>query len=100
MPCPVPARAYADDGTPIQRPRRRRKVDSDNGEQQESGEAVASETVRNARECPVPKPGGLVGQILGVRKLEREDHKPVVRVERFEARGRRIGGMKEGDGEG
>ena len=40
--------------------------------------------VRDAakRECPVPKPGGLVGQVLGFRKEDRERPKvPVIRVE-------------------
>jgi cytochrome c oxidase assembly factor 2 len=50
------------------------------------------------RECPVPKPGGLVGEILGLRKVERAE-RPVVRVERLDARSRRIVG-EEGEGKG
>lgn len=34
---------------------------------------------RRARECPVPKPGGLIGQVFGFKKDERE--RPVVRIE-------------------
>lgn len=76
LPCPVDRRQFADtiempDGT-IKRRRRRQPAaeDSDN--------AVAMEGVSNAedgrpkRECPVPKPGGLVGQIMGFDKKEKE----------------------------
>lgn len=40
------------------------------------------------RECPVPKPGGLVGQILGLRKDEDGSTPPVVKVEPIQRRGR------------
>ena len=40
------------------------------------------------RECPVPKPGGLVGQILGIRKDEDGSISPVVKVEPIRRRGR------------
>ena len=40
------------------------------------------------RECPVPKPGGLVGQILGLRKDEGGSMPPVVKVEPIRRRGR------------
>jgi cytochrome c oxidase assembly factor 2 len=39
------------------------------------------------RECPVPKPGGLVGQILGLRKDEDGNIPPVVKVEPIQRRG-------------
>ena len=40
------------------------------------------------RECPVPKPGGLVGQILGLRKDGDGSTPPVVKVELIQRRGR------------
>ena len=41
------------------------------------------EKVAPKRECPVPKPGGLLGQVLGVKKDDEEDRRPVsVQVER------------------
>ena len=54
------------------------------------------DTPGRSRECPVPKPTGLVGQILGVQKSE---ERPVVRIEKFDPRVRRIGG-EQGDGKG
>ena len=39
---------------------------------------------RRARECPVPKPGGLIGQVFGFKTEERE--RPVVRIETVSSR--------------
>jgi cytochrome c oxidase assembly factor 2 len=82
LPCPAPRLAYADgempNGTP-QRRRRRRKCTGNDGEQSDSSRE--SQSVENGRdenmalsrapmpkrECPVPKPGGLVGEILGFK---------------------------------
>jgi cytochrome c oxidase assembly factor 2 len=84
LPCPAPRLAYADgempDGTP-QRRRRRRKCVGNDGEQSDSSrECQSVENGRDEnmalsrapmpmpkRECPVPKPGGLVGEILGFK---------------------------------
>lgn len=45
--------------------------DADTGMgQQSSGDGVG--VGRPARECPVPKPGGLVGQIMGFEQREKE----------------------------
>ncbi|KAG4437345.1 hypothetical protein IFR05_007151 [Cadophora sp. M221] len=77
LPCPAPRVAYADDGTPqTGKKRRRRKcpVDENEGSNvvkdvstvEESSEDVEDVGLRTQkRECPVPKPGGLVGEILG-----------------------------------
>lgn len=43
--------------------------------------------VRKARECPVPKPGGLIGEVLGFKKTE-EGNTPPVRVETVSVRSR------------
>ncbi|CAL3967117.1 hypothetical protein PZA11_003523 [Diplocarpon coronariae] len=78
LPCPAPRVAYADDGTPQSGKRRRRRKCADD----ETGDSSASVVkdgavqderieyaedrgeVRGKRECPVPKPGGMVGEIL------------------------------------
>lgn len=75
LPCPVDRRQYADSfETPDgKRYRRKRKdVTSEATETQEthvaeSGNAALSQDERPKRECPVPKPGGLVGQLLGFK---------------------------------
>lgn len=41
----------------------------------------SSEERRKRRECPVPKPGGLVGQILGFKKEDGGGMPPVIKVE-------------------
>lgn len=90
LPCPVDRRALADSADPDalntdpnRRRRRRRKIAQADGEVAESVEArpeakgVLSEMRTRIqeedwkapkRECPVPKPGGLIGQVLGVKK--------------------------------
>ena len=45
---------------------------------------------RKARECPVPKPGGLIGEVLGFKKTA-EGQTPPVKVETARARSRRVG---------
>lgn len=85
LPCPVP-KSYADSqdpNAPNQRRRRRRKPQSDvDGEVQGriAGEIEGSEGFETARgrECPVPKPGGLIGTVLGFQKEKAE--RPVVRI--------------------
>jgi cytochrome c oxidase assembly factor 2 len=92
LPCPAPRVAYADgpvalnpDGTPRRRRRRKVGVPSEESapasaclhapkvvEQVSDEEDTVEEDMpssrRERRECPVPKPGGIVGQILGFRK--------------------------------
>ncbi|KAF8855364.1 hypothetical protein BDZ45DRAFT_676244 [Acephala macrosclerotiorum] len=73
LPCPAPRVAYADDGTPQNGGRRRRRkcVDEENvkeGVVEESGDEVEGDRVRKSkRECPVPKPPGIIGEILGFK---------------------------------
>lgn len=85
LPCPVP-NSYADSqdpDTPNQRRRRRRKPQANSdGEAQGriAGELEGNEgfETRGGRECPVPKPGGLIGTVLGFEREKTE--KPVVRI--------------------
>ncbi|KAK7538117.1 uncharacterized protein J3D65DRAFT_666821 [Phyllosticta citribraziliensis] len=73
LPCPVPTRAYADapasaDPNNPQRRRRRRRSAANADDETATAAGVmgaAMEDGRRARECPVPKPGGLVGKVLG-----------------------------------
>ncbi|KAL1605489.1 hypothetical protein SLS59_003291 [Nothophoma quercina] len=77
IPCPVDPRTLNDSADPTKRRRRRRPIESD-----EEGSDVLSEDAKRKmieerlnpkRECPIPKPGGLVGQVLG---MTRRDHVP------------------------
>jgi len=85
LPCPVDRRQFADtiempDGT-IKRRRRRRQEESTNPEDGAGEVAVmvaADGDARPKRECPVPKPGGLVGQIMGFEQKERQGPSEVV----------------------
>ncbi|KAF2808223.1 uncharacterized protein BDZ99DRAFT_49558 [Mytilinidion resinicola] len=119
LPCPVPAaRADAADPDRPRRRRRCQRDEHGNvipgteiqatssggtdalglGEKWKEGERDVeaevqdegtSRRVPRGRECPVPKPGGLVGQILGIPKDERGEMPRVVRIE--PVRRRRIG---------
>jgi cytochrome c oxidase assembly factor 2 len=74
LPCPAPRIEFADvemteDG---QRRRRRRKPTSDESiemrkENSETSGTAGEEALlaRKAHQCPVPKPTGLIGQVLG-----------------------------------
>lgn len=62
-----------------------------------AGEQTADELLdegaamaRKARECPVPKPGGVIGEVLGFKKTD-EGNRPPVRVETGSIRSRSIG---------
>jgi cytochrome c oxidase assembly factor 2 len=86
LPCPAPRVLYADDGTPIPRKRQRRPVICEGEEDGEAKgdlrpeESFEGEDVEGLeggkrtlkRECPVPKPGGIVGEILGFKSSSGE----------------------------
>ena len=72
MPCPVDRRQFADSA---EGPRRRRKRNPDDADE---GEVVEGQSGKKERECPVPKPGGLVGQMMGFDHQEKEKAVPVV----------------------
>lgn len=72
LPCPAPRVAYADDGT-MKRRRRRKTNENDVGAPtdtavEESGDVLGEERGGDGgdvlgRECPIPKPSGLVAQV-------------------------------------
>lgn len=96
LPCPVNPKQYADtiegpDGQPIRRRRRRQAIENSgsegDGAEQGAEDAVMAEN-RKKRECPVPKPGGIVGQVMGFKEKEYEEPRQVIVKE---LQGRRIG---------
>ncbi|KAH8879198.1 hypothetical protein GQ53DRAFT_45843 [Thozetella sp. PMI_491] len=81
LPCPAPRVAFAEGEAPdgTQRRRRRRKPE---GAESEEGvvriarrpeDKLAQPTTGSKRECPVPKPGGLVGELLGFNRTASQD---------------------------
>lgn len=83
LPCPVNPRQFADsmeDPERQQRRRRKRKQkveDAASSFDEDEGVTGINEEGRR-RECPVPKPGGLVGQIMGFKEKESEGPRQVV----------------------
>lgn len=78
LPCPAPRVAYADGETMVDENGRRRRrrpaqpVDVRDGVAQferssdEAGRSMVEG--REERQCPVPKPGGILGEMLGFHK--------------------------------
>ncbi len=96
LPCPVPRTDFADAGEIGDGQRRRRRkrpavaepvahalVD---GKEEDLVEEEILMT-RKARECPVPKPSGLIGEVLGFKKTD-QGHTPSIRVETVGSRSR------------
>lgn len=86
LPCPVDQRQFADSiETPDGRVRRRRRqkpgddaaisADVQQSEDNSSGPAISD---RAKRECPVPKPSGIVGNIMGFKEQDRRKPAEVV----------------------
>lgn len=104
IPCPAPRLAFAE-GEQIsisseegggRRRRRRRKADQGGQEESISEEESVTllgqrkESIKKARECPVPKPMGIIGSLLGSGKGQEEAAiPPKVRVETRKAERRR-----------
>lgn len=74
LPCPVDRRQFADSDGKVRR-RKKQNVDGDGTVVEQS---ELDENGRPKRECPVPKPGGLVGQIMGFEQKEKEGPVEVV----------------------
>jgi len=94
IPCPAPRIKYTEGDYEItedgRRRRRRRSEDIKEpgldgpGEDQfplRSGEDEENLTQKTAHECPVPKPKGLIGQVLGFKKDAVDEKIPRPRVE-------------------
>lgn len=91
LPCPAPRVAFADNNVPEddQKRRRRRKQQKSLPDQPEKAAKGETATMLNKQaipeqkthECPVPKPRGLVGEILGFGRRETETPQPRVLVE-------------------
>lgn len=102
IPCPAPRIAFAEgeqmsiseDGL-RQRRRRRRKEDQGREDGQSEEESVKlldqrKQPIRKARECPIPKPMGIIGSLLGSGKGEEDAAIPLkVRVETRKAERRK-----------
>ena len=101
LPCPAPRIQFADadceyeyseDGTRRRRRRRRRTQREDSaanpdGDCEGVGELVdeAEEMEgrrKKAHECPVPKPGGMIGEVLGFRRPKEEESTRVGTIRR------------------
>ncbi|KAL1998643.1 hypothetical protein VTN02DRAFT_5814 [Thermoascus thermophilus] len=101
FPCPAPRRTLADsemmitaDGRQVPRVRRKRRASEDAPDQLGSiagptpqvvdeevstflqMEEEAERMAKVGRECPVPKPGGIIGEILGFRNARNNDEQP------------------------
>lgn len=95
LPCPVDPRALADSpdpdalsGQPKRRRRRILKDETCNDIMSEERRKMkeAEEWATPKRECPVPKPGGLIGQVLGLKKAEEEEEQTSVTTQVQRAR--------------
>jgi cytochrome c oxidase assembly factor 2 len=62
IPCPVDPRTLADSADPTREARRRRRRPVADDDRQHLEDRLAPR-----RECPIPKPGGLVGTVLGLK---------------------------------
>lgn len=113
LPCPVNPRAANDSGDALddQGPQKRRRRRRCGPEEQMATRQIAAgeeapasacspdevepgfEKAARRRECPVPKPGGLVGQILGFENQDRVRRTVIVES----VRARRTGQTKEND---
>ena len=81
LPCPVDRRQFAEDGSGEPRKRRRRKTvaDTETETAPDSNNLLDMQDVSRHRECPVPKPGGLIAQVMGLRQEETEAPSVIVR---------------------
>ncbi|KAH3905163.1 hypothetical protein HBI56_172240 [Parastagonospora nodorum] len=97
IPCPVDPRTLSADSadpTNPNRRRRRRKVPEEETCNEAMGQDLRNkmlldEKLAPKRECPLPKPGGLIGQVLGLKEeggdVERISIKTRVEQARIEA---------------
>ncbi|CCU74688.1 Hypothetical protein BGHDH14_bgh04885 [Blumeria hordei DH14] len=70
LPCPAPRIAYADDGT---RPCKQewKNVNGKNNERAIDIGSAALKSQSEKRPCPIPKPGGIIGEMLGFKSNDK-----------------------------
>jgi len=84
LPCPAPRAVYADgempDGTKRRRRRRTEPAETPEGPVQFPKKTNADDddaaVAASKRECPVPKPTGMLGQLMGFRKGQTDESDP------------------------
>ena len=79
LPCPAPRRILADGEMPDGKRRRRKRPESaqptDGIVQFDDTCEIEADKIRSAkRECPVPKPKGMLGGLFGFKKTGPEDN--------------------------
>jgi cytochrome c oxidase assembly factor 2 len=91
IPCPVDPRTLTDSADPTgqNRRRRRRKLPeeetcNDVMSEERRRMQLVEEKLAAKRECPVPKPGGLIGQVLGVQNEEDQEVQKLSIMQRVE----------------
>nr|POE47579.1 hypothetical protein CFP56_00910 [Quercus suber] len=89
LPCPVDRRQFADtiempDGTI--RHRKQRKQVSAATEDLDGNSETSMAAARPPRECPVPKPTGLVGQLMGLAGQENKEKPKEIIVQSLQKR--------------
>jgi cytochrome c oxidase assembly factor 2 len=92
IPCPVDPRTLADSADPTRENgrRRRRRLPEDEScnqvmsEERRRQRLLEEKLAAKKRECPVPKPGGLIGQVLGVQDEESKEEQQLSIMQRVE----------------
>lgn len=106
LPCPVNSKQFADSESgdfDTKRPRRLVKkrlrqledesdpdlqIGSDRNDRRQDDSSLSDMERARRRECPVPKPGGLIGEVLGFRKGAEDELPPprMVKIESIQSR--------------
>ncbi len=85
LPCPAPRAVFADgemlDGSTKRRRRRRPEIVEREGgivqfDARSDDDNASSRAKASKRECPVPKPKGMLGELLGLTKDANNDPRP------------------------
>ncbi|KAK0637313.1 hypothetical protein B0T17DRAFT_481590 [Bombardia bombarda] len=87
LPCPAPRVSFADGEMPDGATKRRRRRRPDNLETKDGivqfqANIDDDEAMKLKRECPVPKPKGMLGELFGFTKDNTSDDQPQSRPER------------------
>lgn len=109
LPCPADRRQFADSyETPDGKIRRRKRKDPQNAisegnvvqgtEQKVATEAISTAEAPLARECPIPKPSGIVGRVMGFKNEERPKPAEVVVLKGLDGRRMKQGRQENEDG--